>query len=102
MKDPDLDQQLRELPAAVEFPADFAHRVWTRIEFIESHRMAGSRWKRFTDWISQPLPAFAVVSVMLLAGSLVGIVRYERAHNAELQTAYLRSVSPFTPSTHSH
>jgi hypothetical protein len=100
MNDHDLDSLIRQTHPKPDMPASFNREVWERVSVAGQDSWA-AKWHEFADalflWVAKPVPAVAVVTVMLAAGAgLGGLTANENSASAE-RTAYFASINPLHP-----
>jgi hypothetical protein len=94
-----LSGLIRASREAQPLPPRFQESVWRRIERGEAPASvpAESNWlDAFAALLLRPRFALACVSVLLLAGVLLGTVKGATATKLEAQARYFASVSPET------
>ncbi len=100
MNDHDLDSLIRQTHPKPDMPASFNREVWERISVFGQDTW-GAKWREFADalflWVAKPVPAVAVVTMMLATGAgLGGLTVSENSASAQ-RTAYIASVNPLHP-----
>lgn len=95
--DPDLRALLQEARPAPALPPRFQEDVWRRIERAGAPRAttSPSGWvDQLANWLLRPRLALAGVTVMLLAGFIIGFVQAGSLANEQAKQQYLAAVSP--------
>ena len=75
-------------------PPRFQQNVWRRIENAEAPVQSESRIEALVSWILRPRLAFASVTILMLAGILLGAQQGAKAARQDAQARYIASVSP--------
>lgn len=93
-----LTPLLRAARPVPVLPPQFAVGVWRRIEACEAEAPGGPGWLlQLADWLAQPRRALTALAVLLLLGTLTGLVQgWERSHEAA-RARYLAIVNPLDP-----
>jgi hypothetical protein len=99
-----LNRALREWKVEAALPPRFREEVWRRIEHREVPEPAWLAFlRRLSAAFARPSLAVSYVTVLLLAGLLVGYwqVRVARAHLGETMGArYVQMIDPYQRSLH--
>lgn len=97
MNDDELHSLIRRTQPKLGFSASFQRDVWARITVAEQQSWA-ARWRQWSQdmflWVARPVPAVAVVSVMLVLGAGLGSLTAPDHDTAALRTAYAASINP--------
>lgn len=100
MNDHDLDCLIRQTHPKPDLPASFNRDVWERIS-VANQGSWGARWHELADalflWVAKPIPAVAVVTVMLAAGAGLGGLTVNDSSASAQRTAYIASINPLHP-----
>ena len=96
-EDPNLSALLRADRPTPALPPRFQQNVWQRIEDASAPAEAGSWLDALAALILKPRLAFASLSVLILAGGLLGL----HAGNQTIQqTAEARYIAAVAPNAH--
>ncbi len=97
MNDSKLDELIRASHPQPEFPPSFQREIWTRIATTGSASWR-DRWARWSEsllaGLARPIPAFAIVALMLLAGLSLGQVLPREKEFGSSLSSYLLSINP--------
>jgi hypothetical protein len=88
---------LRESRPSPPLPPRFQENVWRRIESADARNVpagAGNWLDAIAAWILRPRLAFAVVTVVVLAGMGLGWREGEQFARHDAQARYLAAVAP--------
>ncbi|MDI1314865.1 hypothetical protein [Prosthecobacter sp.] len=100
MNDDEIDSLIRRTHPKPDLPAAFNREVWERIS-IAGQDSLGAKWREFADalflWVAKPVPAIAVVTVMLAAGAGLGGLTVSESSASAQRTAYFASINPLHP-----
>jgi len=100
MNDHELDSLIRQSHPKMELPASFNREVWERVSVASPVSAIGS-WREIVDglllWIAKPVPAVAVITVMLAAGAGLGGFTVSESSASAQRTAYFASINPLHP-----
>jgi len=94
VNDPRLSSLLRDSRPSPALPPRFQQNVWRRIEDAEAPAKAGSWLETVANLILQPRFAIAAAAIILLAGSLAGVLEGRQMARHDAQMNYLASVMP--------
>jgi len=95
-EDARLRALLRESVPAPALPSRFHESVWRRIERAETEKTAESvGWTgTLVKWALRPKFAFAGLTVLILAGAILGVQQGTQGARRDAQTRYLAAVAP--------
>lgn len=102
MNEPNLDPEnaklgrlLRETRVTPPLALRFQQDVWRRIENAEEGAAASPAWlDRVAGWVLRPKLAFAAVTVLVLAGAVLGAREGAQSAMQDAQARYVASVVP--------
>ena len=89
-----LSRLLRESRATPALPPRFQQNVWRRIEEAEASAVGASWLDALATLFLRPRFALAGISVLLVAGILVGSLDGQKRARQEARLNYLASVAP--------
>ena len=92
--DPRFSELLRASRPSPQLPPRFQQNVWRRIEDAGAPAETGSWLDALAALILKPRLAFASLTVLILAGSLLGMHEGSRAVHNTAEARYLADVAP--------
>lgn len=98
--DASLRALLRAARPDAPLPPRFEESVWRRLDAARPTRGAGvlaQRLDRVVTWLVRPRLALVGVAMLLLTGTLLGVVQGANLAHELAKERYLAAVSPLTP-----
>lgn len=92
--DPGLSELLRESRPSPALPPRFRQNVWRRIEDAGAPAETGSWLDVLAALILKPRLAFASLTVLILAGGLLGLHAGNQTVHRTAEARYLAAVAP--------
>lgn len=94
--DDQLRRALREVDIAPALPPRFQEAVWRRIEKQTGAVAVNMNWlDRLASYVIRPQFITAGLSLVLLAGIFLGVMRVEKSAQEDSRARYLAKVDPW-------